>query len=137
MKYEDLIEEIQVRINHSDTQGLLRMITPENVATVFQYSSKPPVTGLAQQLTDHNWFASEYGKLKIELTAAATPAAAEQFFTPENVLIQLFGKDYEPVSVEAVVIATELGAPDPAAEAILIMQEATEERKINSNKQFA
>ena len=135
MSYEELLETIQAHINNSDTQAVLRLITPENVDTIFECANKPGNTGLAQQLTDHTWFAAEYLQLKSDIEAEMTAAGVEQYFTPENVLIAQFGKDYEAARAEAEAVATALGAANPTTEADDIMEEATEQKKISNNEQ--
>jgi hypothetical protein len=135
MQYAELLETIQGHINNSDTQSILRLITPENVDTIFKCSSKPGNTGLAQQLTNHQWFADQYNQLKTDIAAEAVAADVEVYFTPENVLISQFGKDYEAAHEEAEAIATQLGAANPATEAEDIMEERMESEKEASNQQ--
>ena len=135
MSYEELLETIQAHINNSDTQAVLRLITPENVDTIFECATVRGVTGTAQQLTDHTWMAAEYLQLKSDIEAEMTAAGVEQYFTPENVLIAQFGKDYEAARAEAEAVATALGAANPATEADDIMEEATEQKKITANEQ--
>lgn len=135
MQYGELIETIQRHINNSETDEILRLITPENVDTIFKCSNKPGNTGLNQQLTDHEWFAGQYNQLVQDIEAETAAQDVEQYFTPENVLISQFGKDYAQAAAEAETLAADLGAPSPGTEADAIMQDRMEAEKVNSNEE--
>lgn len=135
MEYAELIETIQGHINNNNIAEILRMITPDNVDTIFKCANKTGPTGQNQQLTNHQWFADQYAQLKTDIAAETTATDVEQYFTPENVLIAQFGKDYEAAHEESETIAAELGSPSPATEADAIMIERMESEKTASNQQ--
>jgi len=134
MSYQELRDLIQVYINTSNWDGILELITIENINTAVEcgkMSYSPPV----QFLTNGRWLVEQYEQLRADIIAAGTVSATLAYFLPHNMLLVGVGQEYEELLATTTQVKTDLGYASPAAEAEDAVKDYYDRKTVFSNEQ--
>lgn len=134
MTYTELTDQIQDLIDANDGEGLLDLITTDNL-NVIAKCIKKPFNAAFVQVTNPRKLLDSYKQIVVDLAAAGSIPVVLGYFIPGNVVLRSYGIEYRQRYAMVLARFQDAGVGNPVAFTEAGLENEADNKVISQNTQ--